>query len=113
METQSASVSQMGLGPTITHCGVQLSLHRTAQRPPHAPQLPPTVAAVHPGGSVVVVVPGQDDGVHGQPDVQHAWPLPSEKQAPPPEQSASDEHGDGPGLVWQLLVSTHSRALSG
>jgi len=92
----------MGLGPTITHCGAQSSLHRTVQAPPpaHEPQLVPTVAAVHPGGSVVVVVlPRQEVGVHAQPDVQHAvWPLPSEKQAPPPEQSASDEHGDGPGL---------------
>jgi len=94
-----------------------LSLHRTVQAPPpaHESQLVPRVAAVHPGGSVVVVVlPRQEVGVHAQPDVQHAvWPLPSEKQAPPPEQSASDEHGDGPELVWQLLVSTHSRALSG
>jgi len=89
----------MGLGPTITHCGVQLSLHRTVQAPPpaHEPQLPPTVAEVHHWGSVVVVVlPTQDDGVHAQPDVQQAvWPLPSEKQAPLAEQSASDEHGAG------------------
>ena len=58
------------------------------------------------------MVVGQDDGVQVQPDVQHALALlPSEKQAPPPEQSASDEHGGGP--VLQVLPSMHSRALSG
>jgi hypothetical protein len=69
------------------------------------------VAAVHPDGSVVVVVlPRQEVGVHAQPDVQHAvWPLPSEKQVPPPGQSASDEHGDESGL---LLLGDRSTSLT-
>lgn len=100
MEVQSASVWQEGVGKAnITHCGAQLSLHNTVQSQPAAgePQSDPTVAAVHPGGRVVVVVLSkQDAGVHAQPDVQHAVePLPAEKQAPAPAQSASDEHGNG------------------
>ena len=68
----------------------------TTQIPSHVPQLahcPPQGLGIV---VVVVVLPWQDAGVHAQPDVQHAvWPLPSEKQAPPPAQSASDEHANG------------------
>ena len=94
--------------PTWPHEVPPATTHTPA---PHVPQ--PAHSPPQGLGNVVVVVvlSKQDSGVHAQPDVQHAvWPLPSEKQAAPPAQSASDEHGNG---NWQVELSTHSRALSG